>query len=104
MALEVIYSPQAQVELAQNARTAEIRWPGQAESIIGRFKDAVELIAQFPLLSERVDPPLDKYPNLRMTIPHRVGKFIIFFEPLPNEIRIVRIINGVRNYRQILEG
>ena len=70
--------------------------PRRALSFIRELRQACERLADHPRMG-RARPELR--PRLR-SLPH--GNYVIFYEPLRDGVRIVRILHGARDARPLL--
>ena len=73
--------------------------PNASEKLVYEFLDALERISLFPLSCSLVQNELIKEQGLRKLI---VQKYILFYKFEENEIRVVRILYGMRNYSNLL--
>ena len=73
--------------------------PSASEKLVYEFFDALERISLFPLSCSLVQNKLIKEQGLRKLI---VQKYILFYKFEENEIRVVRILYGMRNYSNLL--
>lgn len=73
--------------------------PSASEKLVYEFLDALERISLFPLSCSLVQNELLKEQGLRKLI---VQKYILFYKFEENEIRVVRILYGMRNYSNLL--
>ena len=73
--------------------------PSASEKLVYEFLDALERISLFPLSCSLVQNELIKEQGLRKLI---VQKYILFYKFEENEIRVVRILYGMRNYSNLL--
>ncbi len=71
--------------------------PQRAESFVAELEVKAALICKQPLsFPERADIS----PGVRAAV-H--GRYLLFFRVLDNDVRIVRILHGARNFRQVFE-
>ncbi|MGA2288216.1 type II toxin-antitoxin system RelE/ParE family toxin [Bradyrhizobium sp.] len=84
-------SPQAEVDLSTIWRFIANDSVKAADALLDRVEEAFEMLAQMPLAGRaRNDLAL----NLR-SFP--VGNYIIFYEPVPDGIEVVRGMSGWRD-------
>jgi toxin ParE1/3/4 len=67
-----------------------------ADELVQSFDEALELIAQVPGTG-RARPELRK--DL-WSFP--VGKYLLFYRPIPEGIELIRVLHGARDLRKIL--
>ncbi len=65
--------------------------PKRADQFLDRIYDKIRLLAEHPLLGSIRD---DLAPNLRCLA---VGKYVIFYRPMPDVIEILRVLHSARN-------
>lgn len=65
-----------------------------ADRFLDRLDRAIRLIAANPALGERQDRIKQ---GLRRFV---VGRYLIFYEPIPGGIRVVRVLHGARRWEQ----
>jgi toxin ParE1/3/4 len=69
--------------------------PAAAEKMVGRIRDKCELLATQPGMGE---PRPDLLEGIRL---YPVRPYIIFFYPLRDGIRVLRILHGARDYPRL---
>ena len=67
---------------------------GAADRLLDRIDQAIRLIAENPLIGEPQD---DLKRGLRRFV---VGNYLVFYEPIPDGIRVVRILHGARRWEE----
>ena len=67
---------------------------GAADRLLDRIDQAIRLIAENPLIGE---PQADLKRGLRRFV---VGNYLVFYEPIPDGIRVVRILHGARRWEE----
>lgn len=95
---ETLLSPEARADLEAAWDYLSDRSLDAADRLYEEFWTAANLHAQFPRTGRPRD---DLRPGLRSFV---VGKYVAFFEPTENGIRIVRVLHGSRNIGQILRA
>ena len=70
-----------------------------ADDLIDEIKTSLDLICIFPSCGPLISNPLVKSTNLRKYL---VKNYIIFYQVIGNEIRVIRVIYGMRNYYSML--
>ena len=66
-----------------------------ADRLLEGLDERLRLLADTPLLGR---PREELAPNLRS---YPVGNFILFYQPTPSGIELVRILHGARNLRRL---
>lgn len=69
---------------------------GAATSLLERLEDQARFLAEFPKIGT---PRFDLGRDLRSFV---VGNYLIFYRPIPDGIRLVRILNAARDVRRAL--
>ena len=89
-----------QIRLAAAAQTdlieiwsgiAEYRSNNAADQIIDRLAETYETLSQFPEMGRRRD---ELFPGYRSFV---ISPYLIFYQILPDEIQIIRVLHGKRN-------
>jgi toxin ParE1/3/4 len=75
--------------------------PGAAGNLIDKIFDSMERLADFPLMGSIADNDILNAKGYRL-LP--VDHFIVFYIPKDEEVHIVRVIYGRRNWEAILLG
>ena len=73
--------------------------PTAARDLINDFKKAFEKIRIFPESCQRIDNEYVKDKSLRKLI---VNNYIAFYRVKDDEIQVVRVLYGMRDYQNIL--
>lgn len=76
---------------------AETVSPGSADALLRAVTEAMRFLADYPQSGRLRD---DLRPGLRS---HPVKNYIIFYEPLPDGILVVRVLYGGRDIAQLFE-
>lgn len=63
----------------------------------GSLIDTFGLLASQPLMGQRYETPRTR--NVRF---HTHGKYVIFYRPLTDGVRILRVIHGARDYEKLI--
>ena len=95
---EALLSPEARTDLEAAWDYLSDRSLDAADRLYEDFWTSATRHAQFPLTGRPRD---DLRPGLRSFV---VGKYVAFFEPTENGIRIVRVLHGSRDIDQILRN
>ncbi len=94
-------SPLAAEDLEQifNYIAIELCNPSAAIALINDFESAFDNICKFPKSCSKINNDYVKDKNLRKLI---INNYIAFYREKNNEIHIVRVLYGMRNYENIL--
>jgi toxin ParE1/3/4 len=68
-----------------------------ADRLLARLESAAKLLAHQPLMGEVCSPP---FTELRR---FSVGNYIMVYRPLPDGIRVLRVIHGARDFQSALD-
>jgi len=77
----------------------ELGSPGAAGRFIDDIFNSIERLGEFPLIGFTPDNDILKMKGYRLL---QVDNFIVFYIPKDNEVHIIRIIYGRRNWEAIL--
>lgn len=91
----LVYLPAALADLRDIALYIAADDPDRAERFVGELRDAAEKTANRP---ESFPSRHDLAPGLRAA---RLGRYLIFFEHAPDEVRIIRVLHGARDLRHL---
>lgn len=80
---------------------SDLHSPGAAGKLIDRIFDSMERLDEFPLIGSAADNDILNAKGYRL-LP--VDNFIVFYIPKGEEVHIVRIIYGRRDWETILLG
>ena len=69
----------------------------RADTFAGRIDRTLRLVARQPNVG-RARPEL--YPGLRSFV---IGKYVLFYLPLPKGVEVIRLLHGARDIESILE-
>lgn len=78
------------------------RNPGAAARFVASFKATVDQLARMPGLG-RLRHDLGP-PDTRSWRVRGFGKYLIFYEVLPDHLRLLRVLHGTRDLQAELEG
>jgi toxin ParE1/3/4 len=88
---ELFFSPQAVADLDSILDYIARDKPGAATAFVRQLREKCRTLAQFPLLGESRD---ELVPTLRA---FAVGSYVIYYRPLPDGVRIERVLHGSRD-------
>lgn len=73
-----------------------------------RFLDAAEksfdLLAEFPGLGPKWDPPIRKFPELRFWPIKGFRNYLVIYRPVSNTVEILRVLHGAREIGRVLDS
>jgi toxin ParE1/3/4 len=92
----VIFSPDAEDDVAEIGTYIARDNPKMALAVIADVEREALLLAEFPGLGQARD---DLAPGVR-TIP--VGKYILIYRPIADGIEVVRVVHGARNLPAVM--
>lgn len=72
--------------------------PQRADSFVSELEAKAALICEWPL---RFPEREDICPGVRVAVQ---GRYLLLFRDLESEVRIVRILHGARNLRELFEA
>lgn len=85
------YTVEATEDILEIWRYVALSSERQADKVVQEIYDHCELLAGSPMIGESCE----KYrPGLRRS---RVGRFLIFYQPMQNGIHVARILHGARD-------
>lgn len=70
----------------------EQRRVATADQLVRRFEEILKHLAEQPFVGTACD---EYSPGLRC---FTVGSFVLFFRPLPDGVRLIRVLHGSRNF------
>jgi len=70
--------------------------PAAADRLIRRLDVMIRRLAEQP----RIGAAQDKYRAGLRSFP--VGNYVIFYEPIPTGIQVIRILHGARNWPELI--
>ena len=91
-----VLSPQARIDLDEAWDYLAERNPDAADRLIEEFWASAVRHAQFPRTGRARD---DLRPGMRSFV---VGRYVVFFVPVADTIRIARVLHGSRNIDRII--
>jgi toxin ParE1/3/4 len=87
-----IYSPEALQDLAEAWDYVAAYSPDTADRFLDDVAIRVNTLEQFPYMGMERE---EIAPELRSVM---VGRFVLFYQPCPTAVRIVRFLHGSRDY------
>jgi toxin ParE1/3/4 len=87
----LLKSPQAVEDIDNIWLTIALDKPRSADEFARKLDDKFNLLESSPLIGRIFNPQSKKYPKMRM-LP--IGKYLIFYSPIPNGVKIYRVLHG----------
>lgn len=94
----ILRRPQALLDLIEIWSYIAEDSVGSADAFAARIAKTFTLLARRPAIG-RARPEL--YPDLRSFV---VGKYMVFYLPLPNGIDVIRVLHGARDIETVFES
>jgi len=90
--LPVVWSEEAEDDLAQIVDYIAEHSPQAARKLAGRLRESVQPLADFPYLFRESE----RMPGCREIVAH--PNYLVFYRILPNRIRVEMVAHGHRNF------
>jgi plasmid stabilization system protein ParE len=66
-----------------------------------RLARALNLFERFPFAAEEYEPADPRFPGMRYFVIRRFESYAVFYEPISNGIRVLRVLHSSRNFTTI---
>jgi toxin ParE1/3/4 len=63
-----------------------------------RLARALGLYERFPHAAEEYRPPDPRFPGMRHFVIRRFESYVVFYEPVADGIRVIRVLHSARNF------
>ena len=100
---KIQYSPEAVNDL-RNIHAyifVDLASPIAAQNTVKKIRKQVQSLSRFPDIGERLDAHVSVKTDYRKLV---CGNYIVFYRVESNNVHVVRVIYGGRNYMRILFG
>ncbi len=94
--MRVRFSPAAKLDLQLAARYIAADSPNAAKKWVGTVRSKCAKLGENPQLGVS---KFEAGPNVRMVV---VGNHLVFYETASTEIKILRVLNGARQWEDLL--
>jgi len=101
IAAKIRYSDTAIQDLEEIGDYIEktLKSPSAALNTVNRIQDAVDMLADFPLIGSPLSSILKRATDYRFLV---CGNFLVFYRPQTDSVYIDRVLYGRRDYMTIL--
>ncbi len=99
--MSIDIQPRAAIDIDLAADVYRRSGPHSLARFLARLGRAFALLERFPQLAARYDPPDPRFPGLREYPVPSCGGLVVYYEPIPGGITVVRVLDGSYNVRAV---
>src|SRR5438034_7796056 len=103
MRAKAIRGPAAERDLRELVRHISRNSPRAADRFIKAVEKTLVRLARMPEIAPRWEGPVASSAELRVWPVHGFKKYLIFYEPIPEGIDVVRVLHGSRDLDTLLQ-